>query len=89
MGHIQELLADLGARIAKEELDVRERIKRIEYMANHDDVKEDVREEWRKFHLAIKPMQDQQRDVIKLLVKIESYKAPAPIVLPAGHTRLP
>jgi hypothetical protein len=86
---VQELLADLGKRIAEEEIKVRERINRITHMANPADVEDQIREEWHKFHLAIKPMEEHRDYVIKQLVQIEACKPPAPIVMPAGHTRLP
>jgi hypothetical protein len=89
MDHVRELLDDLARRIAQEEADVRERIKRIEYMADPNDVKDQIREEWHKFQLRVKPMQDEQRFVIKQLVRIKSMEAPAPMVVPEGHARIP
>lgn len=80
-----ELLADLGKRIAEEELKVRERIDRITHYAHPDDVQDQVREEWNRFHRAIEPMQRQREYVIKQLAIIEAAKILGPIVVPNSH----
>lgn len=84
MNYVTELLFDLSKRIALEEAAVRERIKRVAYGADPADVEDEIREEWHKFHLATKPLQDQQQELIKHLVQIEACKPPAPVVVPAG-----
>jgi hypothetical protein len=77
----QELLALLGKQIEEEEMKVRERVDRI---AQYDDpgIEDAIRDEWHRFHLSIKPLQEQREYIIKQLVTIEAANRPAPIVLP-------
>ncbi len=85
---VQELLADLGKQIAEEEAKVRERIDRI---SQHDDlgIEDEIREEWNLFHMHIKPMREQQEYILKQLATLENMKRPAPMVMPAGVSRIP
>lgn len=76
----QELLADLGKRIAEEEAVVRQRLDRL---SQYDDpyIEDQMRREWSQFHMRIKPMQQQQDYILKLLAQIEACKPPRPMLV--------
>lgn len=71
MDHVKELLADLGRRIQEEENKVRERIDRLSQY-DSPGIEDEIREAWHQFRACIKPMQDEQQDILKQLATIEA-----------------
>lgn len=81
----QELLADIGKRIAEEEAAVRQRLDRL---SQYDDpyIEDQMRREWSQFHARIEPMRQEQEYVLKQLTQIEACKPPKTMIVTAEES---
>jgi uncharacterized protein YhaN len=79
MSPAQELLADLGTRIAEEEAKVMKKIDRLSQYET--DAQYEIQQAWDKFQMQVEPMRRQQEYILKKLAQIEACKPPVPVVV--------
>lgn len=79
---VRETIATNNARIEKEHAFTIERVERLRRFARTDEEMLDrEREEWRRFHAIIRPMEQENEVLIKALANLKSFESPAPIII--------